>query len=349
MHALLAALDIDDAVVDYLVESIQEAGDAAEVEEVIGPFADELGLEDAAVAALCTQIVAAQASGASEPGAAAEPAPAPAPEPEPAPAPEPEPEPEQESEPQPQQPAAAAEQAAATREERAARLAQQPSAPAPAPAPGATIRSLSASAAAFDFPQLPSQQQPAQQQQHPQSQPQPQYYQQQMVPGPPSGAPAWGGAAAAPAPRPGPWGQPQQPQQQALPGAVRAASMEELDMATRIKLEKLQEHYGWVDRDTITSAFLQTGAHMGKTNQWLKNTCVADPSPPGLDALSAPPLMLLSRAGSPSRRDGLRRRLPPPQQPAPAGGPSPRLAPPLPWAPPRPSGITSPTTFATRR
>ncbi len=60
--------------------------------------------------------------------------------------------------------------------------------------------------------------------------------------------------------------QQQQQQQQPGPGVAPAR----LDFATKLKLKQLQDAYGWVDKDQVAHAYITTGAHMGKTEQWLR-------------------------------------------------------------------------------
>jgi hypothetical protein len=105
-------------------------------------------------------------------------------------------------------------------------------------------------------------------------QPQPQQPQQQWggtaIPGPPPGQPGqppnrhqW---EAQPQQQQQQW-PPQQQQQQQQQGGVAPA---QLDFATKMKLRNLQEAYGWIDKEQVAHAYITTGAHMGKTEQWLK-------------------------------------------------------------------------------
>ena len=36
------------------------------------------------------------------------------------------------------------------------------------------------------------------------------------------------------------------------------------------QFQKLQQAYGWVDKEQVSYAYITTGAHMGKTEQWLR-------------------------------------------------------------------------------
>ena len=139
---------------------------------------------------------------------------------------------------------------------------------------------------------------------------QPQQWGGASVPGPPPGQPPnrhqWEQQAQ-------PQQQQQQQQQQQWPPQVRALTRElplhviagssltyclrlqqqqggvgvapaQLDFATKMKLKNLQEQYGWVDKEQVAHAYITTGAHMGKTEQWLSQNF-----PKPADWVSAPP------------------------------------------------------------
>ena len=120
------------------------------------------------------------------------------------------------------------------------------------------------------------------------------------VPGPPDGPPP-----GQPPNRHDWQAQPQQQQQHWPPQQQQQASgvaPAQLDFATKMKLKNLQEQYGWVGKDQVAHAYITTGAHMGKTEQYLQQTFpkpadwVQAPPPAGAPGGPALPGMSIARA-----------------------------------------------------